>query len=484
MAFMTADPFRAVGMDEHTLAGAGLPRLLRLQSAVIPKRSPIMHRVLACAASFLISTAPIACNRPAPPASEDKKQPAQDKAQPTQAVPVNPPVSEPEAPANALPLPPPPTKFEEIASLPNPIYGTEMMAFTPDGRALLVSGEDRGKGPAAVIDAVPGSDFGKVKYWLPSIIGPTFDAGQLVRNPLVISPDGKTIAAVAKSMRSGVGFILVDLYHTATGTKRASLKGLSGEVDRIVFDPTGRWIAASGESDFTTRRGHELVVWEVATGNVRLLLTSVKKSILDIAFGPSGNTLVFAAGDDNGGEVRFLSLDNLESVSRPKVLFQKNEPQPVWFARVSADETSCIWRTPDGFRKWHPNSQVTESPAAGYLPHLSPDGKLLLSYNDRGLILWDATTFASAGTIKLSGGRRQMLFSPNSRRIATIQGPTLAVADVDAKAVVWSSTSPSGYWQLPMVFNPRTGDLAVLSPRDREILLFSIPGARNELQKP
>jgi WD40 repeat protein len=85
---------------------------------------------------------------------------------------------------------------------------------------------------------------------------------------LAFAPDGKTLA-------TGSWDTTIRLWDVARGRSKAVLSGHKGILVSVVFSADGRMLASSrasylGASDDGSKRGSEVKVWEVATGQERL----------------------------------------------------------------------------------------------------------------------------------------------------------------------------------------------------------------------
>jgi WD40 repeat protein len=144
--------------------------------------------------------------------------------------------------------------------------------FTPDGKTLLVALHDR----VLVWDPIGGK------------LLRTLRGGQ-GRN-LVLSPDGKTVAAFGTGNADDPRGAVVYVWDLATGRPRAATTaehGHLGEVGGVAIAPDGRTVASSCPADNTLR------LWEAATGRLLRTLPVEELQARTLAFSPDGKQ-VFA----------------------------------------------------------------------------------------------------------------------------------------------------------------------------------------------
>ncbi|MFO1501043.1 MAG: serine/threonine-protein kinase [Verrucomicrobiota bacterium] len=145
--------------------------------------------------------------------------------------------------------------------------GGSRVAWAPDGKRLF-SGPVNG-GIAA---------FDLATAWTARL----HDAEPRVLS-IACSPDGALLAA------STVGTLNpthdISLWETATGKRRAELRGHSANVWRICFSPDGRYLA-SGSSDQSIR------LWEVQSGRLFSVLRGHGDEVWSLAFAPDSRSLV------------------------------------------------------------------------------------------------------------------------------------------------------------------------------------------------
>jgi WD40 repeat protein len=207
---------------------------------------------------------------------------------------------------------------------------TFALAFSPDGRHLVMGGADR---VVSVWDAATGRAVGTLGAHDRQIRGLNFsrdgrllasasaegtvkiwDAARLTekQEPLAVvrtrtsweilndslSPDGKHLVT------GGVDRT-VKVWDLTTGREVQSFSGHSGEVCTATYspDPEGRWIASAGE-DSTVK------VWDSRTGALRRNFRGHTGLVTWVAFTPDGRRLLSASRD---GTVRVWDLSSLET---------------------------------------------------------------------------------------------------------------------------------------------------------------------------
>jgi WD40 repeat protein/formylglycine-generating enzyme required for sulfatase activity len=197
-------------------------------------------------------------------------------------------------------------KESAILKLPGP-DDAAAIAFTPDNKTLLISGEaitlldvvarkERAtlKGHTKEVRSLAISADGKnlvtcsldktVRLWdMPSgKLLAVLDKHRREVWSVAITADGKTIA-------SGSADGTVILWDTATGRQVASLKGHKSVVPALAFSPDGKTLASGGWD-------RSVKLWDVASGKEGPTLKSTKQ-VWALAWSPDGKTLAVGHGE-------------------------------------------------------------------------------------------------------------------------------------------------------------------------------------------
>ncbi len=146
------------------------------------------------------------------------------------------------------------------------------LAFSPDARTLVSSGQDR-------LVLVWNSARGEV---VRNLSEPGFNAVQFA----ALSPDGRMVA-VAEPGWSPQDVTLLD---TETGLIKRRLKGGQQGVGAIAFSPDGRTLASAGAD-------RRITLWNVATGQEEVTVSDQVGLVKSLAFSTDGADLAFAGPD-------------------------------------------------------------------------------------------------------------------------------------------------------------------------------------------
>jgi WD40 repeat protein/serine/threonine protein kinase len=273
---------------------------------------------------------------------------------------------------------------------PGGVFG---VAFSPDGKLLLTSGQD---GRARMWDADSHQPVGK-------LLAP--GKGDMAG---AFSPDGKTFVTGCAD-----GTVLFWDTHSRQVSGRSLVQ--RGQVTAVAFRPDGK-VLLTGSTDGFAR------LWEVATGR---LLREVQVArghpprVAALAFSPDGMT--FLSGDHH----HHARLWDTASGAPLGALQHGGTVRAVAFSpdgrtvlTASNDMTARLWKAPRGARA----GTVLLHPHHVSAVAFSPDGRLLATgCRDSVARLWEA---GSGRHVRdLTGHRgwvRGVAFSPDSRLLATV----------------------------------------------------------------
>jgi WD40 repeat protein len=191
--------------------------------------------------------------------------------------------------------------------------------FLKDGKRLLTASYDR-----------------TIRYWdlatgKSTVFADNQDGGDI--NDMAISPDEKTIAAVAKDNA-------LYLWDVATGTMRR-LEGHTKTIRDVAFSPDGTQIATAGYDKV-------IRLWDVATGTSRVL-AGHEGRVYFVAFSPDGKRLA-SADEDETVRIWDLSPGGESIVLRGHqglVSTVTFSPDGKWVASGGFDKRIRVWPVPD-----------------------------------------------------------------------------------------------------------------------------------------
>jgi WD40 repeat protein len=219
------------------------------------------------------------------------------------------------------------TFWEEGVGLPRPPRlrlhvrgGVISLAFSPNGRRLLVVSHDR---RARLIDVTSG----RVVHTL---------AQRGFVNAAAFSPNGR-IAVTASQDRTA------RIWDVRTGRLLHELTGATGGLTAVAFSSDGELVAIAS-SDGVAR------VYDLVTGAIRFYLSGDTNAINDIGFSPDGRALVTASSDRT---VRVWTTD----VGRQLAVL-RGHTDAVQRAIFTSDGTRVVTAAADGtVRIWDPGTE-------------------------------------------------------------------------------------------------------------------------------
>jgi RNA polymerase sigma factor (sigma-70 family) len=297
-----------------------------------------------------------------------------------------------------------------------PLGISEAAVFTPDGRAVITSGNawrgiNKGRaGDVRVWDAATGN--------VVRLFAGTADN---YHKGVAISPDGKFVAAGGDVLRPGGSDYVIDIWEFESGKRRSRLTGFKGIVSGVAFSPDGKLLAACG---LDGSRG----VWEVATEKV-VHLVQENRPLRALAMHPSNG--LYATIDEAGTFACWEMSKNGDSKGK----FDCGEPSDPKSLAFAPDGRSlaiaglipkaCLVAIMKCFRG-KTFMGVMPSPPADpkikvYQATFSPDGKLVAAACGDGTVrVYDSTT------AKLRAAAKEhtepvdsVAFSPDGKRLVT-----------------------------------------------------------------
>jgi len=207
-------------------------------------------------------------------------------------------------------------------------------------------------------------------------------------NEIAFAPDGKSLAL------AGADSQVVRVWDLATAKERHPAAGHHGQIYALAFSPNGKLLATGG-GDWHDH-DQTIYLWDAASGQEVRRLAGHLGKVCSLHFSPDGNLLVSAGEKDNV----FRVWDVATAKERSRFKRGAAEEDQAEDCRVSA----VAW---------------------------SPDGKLLVSAHDQGLlILWDSQTGAELRSCKGHEGIvHSVAFSPDSKMLVS--------GSVDRTVRVW-----------------------------------------------
>jgi WD40 repeat protein len=327
------------------------------------------------------------------------------------------------------------TRRQLGAPLASYVSSADSLAFSPDGRSLATGWGD------GLVDI----------YSLPSrrihtlLIG----AGGTI-DSLAYSPDGATVAGGSYDGAA-------QLWDVANGDQiGSSLASDTRPVESVAFSPDGATLA-TGSTDGQTR------LWSVAAdfGNPARSV-SIGHAAESVAFSPDGKVLAVGAAD---GTARLLSPATLAPLGAPidtgtgRVSGATFSPDGAILATANADGTARMW---DVATHQQLGSAIAADAGAVNSVAFSPDGNVLATGNaDGSVLLWDVATHARLGVIWTTGEVFSVAFSPDGTTLATgSYGGTVQLWDVATRRQVGALSDGQTWTVFSVTFSPDGGLIA------------------------
>ena len=320
---------------------------------------------------------------------------------------------------------------KELNLLTGHIKGPELIAYSPDGQHLA-SGSC-----LAGVDIADGSLYaGTVCLWDPNTGEHKVTLGEHEERVTCVefSPDGSILASGSVDQR---GHGTIRLWDVVTGKPKATLKGHTGGHELMVFSPDGHTLASSGENVLGSVVGSQTIqLWDTETGQqkVSLLLEEADSDFVNsIAFSPSGDTIVsggaykkygglWSMASDYGGTIRLWDVATGEL---KEILTKHNES--VFTVAYSPNGTFLVSGSKDGtILLWDTATYQLKAELTGYSDAIafSPDSSTLaIAGRDRKIKLWDAVSGEHKLTLTENTDEvYSLVFNPDGRTFAGIGG--------------------------------------------------------------
>jgi WD40 repeat protein/serine/threonine protein kinase len=192
-----------------------------------------------------------------------------------------------------------------------------------------------------------------------------------------LSPDGKMLAVSQFNAKS------VRLWDIATRRELPPLKDAEVTQGFLAFSPDGKRLALGGAVS------KELKIWDVATGDTLVSFHGPTVLFARLEFSPDGRQLATAS---HPGQV-----DLWDAASGRLIRSFKGHTGKAWRVAFSPDGTRLASTSADGTVKvWDAKGDSDAvsipRPDGRWMIRLSPDGRTLLTVQDKVLRLWDAAT--------------------------------------------------------------------------------------------
>jgi WD40 repeat protein len=277
---------------------------------------------------------------------------------------------------------------KEHRVLPSQASGIRCLAFTSDGKRLVVVGRDAAS-PVRIWDLVSG----RLTHEL------SIDSSKDMRiRPLALSSDGGTLAvecATQERVKKGREITVFTQYRlclwdVATGRERLRTVGERDVLWAAAFSADGKQVATAGMGD-------QVRIWDATTGQLRGAFQSnpggSRPDALDtMAFSPDGRRLALVGA---GAAVQIWDLAlggpivGLPDGHQGTIGALAYGPDGATVASASDDGTIRLWNAATG----QVRSRLQGHAAAVRALAFSPDGQTLASADERGLLgLWDPAT--------------------------------------------------------------------------------------------
>jgi WD40 repeat protein len=285
----------------------------------------------------------------------------------------------------------------------------DLLAVSPDGQTAATGRE----ADILLLDTLTGNVRSTLRGHTRSIYGAAFSA------------DGKTLISTGRDDK----FILV--WDVPSGTVRKKVE---------TNDSLGRMVLSPGATALATM-GHQVDLWDPATGKKGVSLWWKGMSIENLAFSPDGNALAIA--DRGSRTVRIVDLE----WTREKLVIPNEKSDIVataCFPGTGAVATAGHNRPIEIWKGGAAAAQQIEAAISCRLLAVSPDGAVLAARVEDAVQLYDVAegklrTRFLTGVRPAIEGRDCLAFSPDGKRLAV---------GADAGVEVWDAAGKKRWTNL------------------------------------
>lgn len=205
------------------------------------------------------------------------------------------------------------------------------------------------------------------------------------------------------------------------GAKRL-LRGHTQYVTSVAYNADGTRAVSGDEAG-------NMIVWDVATGEIVLRLEAHQDEITGVTYSPDDTLIATSSNDDSvrvweaeTGKIRFVLTGHTD-----RVLDVAFSPDGLLLASAGRDEVAILWDSTTGEQIAALEGHRDRVHAVAF----SPDGKLLATASrDQSIILWDLETRKMLRSLEgHTDAVNTLAFSPDGRQLAT--------GAADNQVIVW-----------------------------------------------
>jgi len=318
--------------------------------------------------------------------------------------------------------------------------GVNALAFSPDGRTVAASGQDR---QVLLIDAATGS------------VEDTVGAGEVVQS-IVFGPTGDRFLAFGRATT-------INVFATATGASLYTITQV-GITLAAAFSPDGSTIVSGG-------RGQDAFEWSAADGSLIRRLTHAG-NVDAIAVAPDDSLIGTASidgtarlWDAKGGELRQVLTGHTAPVL---AIGFSSDSQYVLTA--SADRSARIWAAGDGFAREALYGHGQTVVAADFLNGRT---RVVTASGDGTVRFWDAHFEPPMTTIGAHTGKAVgVAFVTQTTAVSAGADGTVRLWDLTHRRLIRTFTAG-----VPLTGVAAAGSMIAASATDGRVFLWHVDGS-------